>query len=882
MKKGWLSILLAFALLIPLSGQTAAEGQYWRFVDFRVIQHDDNSLTVDGIMEKPKAGEGITIKLSTGEYENVNGRREYAETVLSETKGILNAKGYFRVKTPPVDAAKLRDNKLTITAMDQDGQKTGYSEAFPVSLKANEPGLFSRTDNYAKYMDSSQLALSFEEGQKLGSNAVKLAKRLVAGDQASYFLDNDGKLWGWGEVPSIFDKAVYLSYATWRQPKPITAITNVAQVSVGGKSGALLTKQGEIWQWDYRSAGIALVRIGKFSGIKEIAVDYDGNGLILKQDGTVHSWTLSYGKTDENGHYKAPKVTVKAISTLTGITSIAISPNSLYGYATHLALQKNGAVWAWGDLSVIASARQKANTNENKQLEDGLGRYMFTSVVAQKPEQLKGFPPITQIAMIGSYPLLVSDEAEMWSYVSTKDSFIKKPGKVSHGVAAVFNNSSYVLGTDGAYYEWNEGNPVLFREPVAMLTGLRSIAQSVSAYSDSQHTLGVNAEGNLVAWGHNFSGQLGISATNPAPSAPYLISKVNNAVSVAGGKEHMLALGGDGTLYGWGSNASGQINGSNRDDILSPIVITKDQGIKKLAAGDGFSFYVDQKGKLYGWGDLKRFGLEDAKKPTAITLISEAIKDIAVYDYSAIALGASGKVYQLGGTAYMDDEILAYRGSFVRTVEQISDATAIGIGRAQGYAIRKDGTVWHWSNTIKDEAIQPKAIAGLKNIKLLSAATANNDYVIALDKNGDLWAWGDNTASQLGRQIKQSLTSPVKVTNEPYRLTETSLTSVGKKLNYRTISASRKGALLLTTNNEMLFFGYSSNSLLDKKLNHNVSFALPQENNFYFIIDGKLYVSGRDNAKGLLGNGTKSYFDTPQAVRTPTGAKLNAATESNG
>lgn len=882
MRSRWLSLLLAIALLAIFPGQAAAEGHYWRFMDFRVIQHDDDSLTVDGIVEKPKAGEELTIKLSTGDFEISNGQRTYIETVLSETEGILNAKGYFRVKTPPVDASKLQNNKLTITVIDQEGQKTGYSDTFPVALKASAPGLFSRTDNYAKYMDSSQLVLSIEEGLKLGSTAAKLAQRVVAGDQASYFLDNDGKLWGWGEVPGIFDKAAKLSYVTWRQPKTITAISNVVQVSAKGKSGALLTKQGEIWQWDYRSAGSGLVRIGKISGIKEIAVDSEGNGLILKQDGTVHSWTLTYGKSDANGNYKDPKITVKAVSSLTGITSIVISSNSLHGYATHLALQKNGAVWAWGDLSVIASARQTANTNKNKELEDGLGRYMFTRVVSQKPEQLKGFPPITQIAMKGSYPLLVSDEAEMWSYLSTEDTFIKKPGKVSHGVAAVFNSSEYVLGTDGQYYEWNEGNSTLLRQPVAMLAGLKSIAQSTAAYSNAEHSLGVNAEGSLVAWGHNFSGQLGVSAVDPAPSAPYLIPKVSNAVSVSGGKEHILALGSDGTLYGWGQNASGQINGSNREDILSPIVITKDQGIKKLAAGDGFSFYLDQKGKLYGWGDLKRFGLEDAKKPTAIALISEAIKDIAVYDYSAIALGVSGKVYQLGGTAYMDNETetLAYKGSFVRGIEQISDATAIAIGRAQGYAIRKDGTVWRWSNTIpKEEAIQPMAIAGLKNIKLLSAATANNDYLIALDKNGDLWAWGDNTANQLGRQIKQSLTTPVKVTNEPYRLTETSLTSVGKKLSYRAISASRKGALLLTTNNEMLFFGYSSNSLLDKKLHLNVSFALPQENNFYFVIDGKLYVSGRDNAKGLLGNGTKSYFDKPQTVLTAKGAKLNAAVE---
>ncbi|GEM_PF-6605581 len=865
MKKGLLSIVLTFVLLIVLPGQITAKEQKWRFTDFRAIQHDDFSLTVDGIMENPTAGEVITVRLSS------------SETLLSETKGFLNTKGYFRVKTPPVNTSMLSGNKISISVIDKEGQKTGSTQAFPVSLKANDPDLFSRRDEYAKYMDSSQLVLSLEESRKLGHNAVKLAKRLVAGDRASYFLDDHGKLWGWGQLLGIFDKTAKSFPVVWRLPKGITTVPNVAQVSVGGQSGALLTKQGEIWQWDYRSADTGLVRIGKFSGVKEIAINNEGNGLILKQDGTVHSWTLTYGKSGLDGKYPAPKITVKAMASLTGITSIVIAPYSMSGQSTHLALQKNGTVWAWGDLSVIASARQAGNTNENKALQDGLSRYLPDAVISGKPEQLKGFPPIIQIALYGGYPLLVSDDLELWSYLSTEDTFIKKPGKVSHGVAAVFQNSSYVLGTDGRYYEWNPGSQALVYEPVAMLDGFQSLSQGATAATDSKHSLAVNAEGNLVSWGYNSSGQLGISASPASPTEPYLISKVANAVSIASSEKHILALGSDGTVYGWGSNSNGQINGSARKENLSPVVITKAQGIKKLGAGNGFSLYLDQKGKLYGWGDLERLGLEPAATPTHIDSIAEAIQDIAVSESSVVVLGVSGQVYQLGAIVYLGDKAGDNRSNYVRSIAPITDATAIAMGRQQGYAARKDGTVWIWDTIISEKSAGAKQITGLKNIKLLAAGTANDDYLLALDKSGELWGWGDNTASQLGRHVKQTLTPPVNLTKEPFRLSEASWTSVKKKLEYRAISASSRGALLLTSNNEMLFFGYSSYSLLAKKLHLNVSFAEPQGSNYYFIIGGRLYVNGGDNTFGQIGNGTKSYFDQPQPIRTIDGAKLNAS-----
>ncbi|PZD93097.1 hypothetical protein DNH61_25300 [Paenibacillus sambharensis] len=856
MRKGWLSLLLAAVLLVIPVGQASVQGKGGRYINFRAIQHDDNTLTVDGVLGDPVVtGEEVTVELSTGEFTIVQGRKVYVDTKLSEIKGTVNKNGYFRLRTPPVKSEQLKDNRLSIEVKDKYGNKPARTYDLPIELKSDNPALFTRNDSYARSMDKTQLAVSTETARKMGEKAEKLAKRLATGNSVSFFLDSKGKLWGWGDVPGMFDKSVPDDlYVTWRQPKVISTIPDVIQIDATGMCGALLTKQGVIWQWNPLNIDRAPVRIGKMSGVREIAVDKFGDGLILKQDGTLYRWTVNSSVHKVNGEYPPPVITIKKIPGLSGITSIKISNPNLYR-PLYLALQNNGKVWAWGDLSNIGSSSR-----------------------VDKPQQLKEFPPIRQIATYSNYPLLVSNDAELWSYVSKEDRSGVEAALVEIGIAAVFNNSPYVLADNGNYHEWTEKSRRFSFEPVSIMTGMQAVVRGESGFSSPDHILAVNAEGHLVSWGNNHHGQLGVSAAVPVPSSPVMISKVSNAVSVTTSSKHVLALDRAGSIYGWGSNESKQIDSSGRVEVLSPTHIIMTQGVKKLAAGEGFSLYLDQKGTLYGWGNLKQFGIESAGAPKQITVIPENIKDISVFESNVAVLGVSGQVYLIDKvTNIAGSKTSDTKQSSVRIVGQISDATSIAMGSQYGYALRKDGTVSYWKKTAVGDPISAKQLNGLRNITTLAAARANGDYLLALDKGGDVWAWGDNTARQLGMKVKSKLTVPTNVTNEPTRITDSEYTSVGKKLKYRSITASRNGALLLTSSNEMLVMGFNSYALKAEKLYLNVAYAEAHDSNMYWIIGGKLYVKGSSNDSGQMGTGTKAFIHNPLPVTTSTGIKLKAA-----
>jgi len=85
------------------------------------------------------------------------------------------------------------------------------------------------------------------------------------------------------------------------------------------------------------------------------------------------------------------------------------------------------------------------------------------------------------------------------------------------------------------------------------------------------HTLAIRKDGTLWAWGSNASGQLGdgtgVNSTSPARGI-----YGSGWVSLAAGGEHSLAID-QGTLFSWGGNTRGQLGDGTYSDSNSPVVI---------------------------------------------------------------------------------------------------------------------------------------------------------------------------------------------------------------------------------------------------------------------------------------------------------------------
>lgn len=288
---------------------------------------------------------------------------------------------------------------------------------------------------------------------------------------------------------------------------------------------------------------------------------------------------------------------------------------------------------------------------------------------------------------------------------------------------------SLVLLSDGTVWAWGQdshgqvgysGAPPAFQyvPALAHLPGQRAVAIAAGF----QHSLAVAGSGNTVyTWGNNLQGQLGwdsmsiLNATHgPVPrqvwtgqnNAPPAFS---NAVAVAGGRSHSLALKVDGTVWAWGDNGLGQLSVDPQTVQMSfvPVQVTglKRVRVKAVAAGGCHSLALDLSGRVWAWGNNLNgeLGIGNTNKspvPVQVTGLRR-VKAIAAGESHSMALDSDDRVWAWGRNF---DGQLGNPGRYMTIVPTLSPVLAVGITRVKAIAagarhslaVKRDGTVWTW------------------------------------------------------------------------------------------------------------------------------------------------------------------------------------------
>lgn len=121
------------------------------------------------------------------------------------------------------------------------------------------------------------------------------------------------------------------------------------------------------------------------------------------------------------------------------------------------------------------------------------------------------------------------------------------------------------------------------------------------------HSVIVTDEGQVLTFGRNDKGQLGLGDTETRYT-PVVVEKLEgiNIVAASCGRSFTLFLDSDGIVYATGDNKMGQlgIDKPSVQQITTPqrIVFKEAKPIVKLACGAEFSMIVDADGRLYSFG----------------------------------------------------------------------------------------------------------------------------------------------------------------------------------------------------------------------------------------------------------------------------------------
>jgi hypothetical protein len=93
-------------------------------------------------------------------------------------------------------------------------------------------------------------------------------------------------------------------------------------------------------------------------------------------------------------------------------------------------------------------------------------------------------------------------------------------------------------------------------------------APSVAAGRD--HSLALRGDGTVWTWGGNSGGQLG-DGTAIDRFAPVQVAGLTDVTAIVGSGSHSLALRSDGTLWAWGTSSRGQLGDGTTARRLAPV-----------------------------------------------------------------------------------------------------------------------------------------------------------------------------------------------------------------------------------------------------------------------------------------------------------------------
>lgn len=461
----------------------------------------------------------------------------------------------------------------------------------------------------------------------------------------------------------------------------------------------------------------------------------------------------------------------------------------------------------------------------------------------------------------------------------------------SHSIALLNNTTVWAWGNNGS---GQVGDGTTIRKETAVrvkIDVLTPLVGVIAIAAGGNHSLAVKSDGTVWAWGLNSNGQLGQGGGNSFYASKVtddlgvdLIVDTSSGVSIAAGASHSLLLEGDGTLWAWGWNFEGQIGDGTKMNRYYPVLVKGGGGetdfsgsIAIDAGGSGstvgsFTVALQSDGTVWSWGhnQFAQLGIDRAG-----CCFYPSGSDYPVH----VVKGASS-----GDTEFLGDN-------------PANPVTAISAGQYHTQALKQDGTVWGWgSGTIGDgvagspKRLPVQVVRGtssgdttylgdqlLPSPNPVTATAAGASHSLALKNDGTVWAWGNNSWGQLGDGTNGFRTAPVQVK---------STDGLGLLINVIAIGAGNRHSIAVLNTGEVLAWGYNGTGQLGDNSTTNSSlpvYVLKSDltnlnigttgisvdggfgHSLALASNGDVWAWG-SNSRGQLGDGTNSQKITAVQV----------------
>lgn len=356
-----------------------------------------------------------------------------------------------------------------------------------------------------------------------------------------------------------------------------------------------------------------------------------------------------------------------------------------------LILAKDGTVWAMG---------------RNVDCELGLPNH---GAEVMTPIQIAIPAKITMVANSGMHMLALDENKNVWAWGSNakgelgsgttgSDSCIPQMVKSTDG-KGVLDNVKYIAA----------GSPI----EINAINGMGASIAIREIPGDP------NRATELLAWGSNYNGLLGVATTTPHSPLPIKVAGLPSNITQVSLAANVLAVTSDGAVYSWGRNHWGQLCLGTADNGTHIPQKTSFSNAKQVAAGGLFSLIVLNDGTLKSCGNNYRGQLgvgwesvlsaDQTKEIQTVQGISN-VDFAAAANYTSLAITKDGQLWGWGNNAWgqlgtgttsihnVPTRVLMRDGTPFSNVATVSiyGADNTGDWTTVVTAIRGDDSVWDW------------------------------------------------------------------------------------------------------------------------------------------------------------------------------------------
>jgi alpha-tubulin suppressor-like RCC1 family protein len=515
---------------------------------------------------------------------------------------------------------------------------------------------------------------------------------------------------------------------------------------------------------------------------------------------------------------------------------------------------------AWIDVAYLRSGRGLAFVNQNNQ--------PFFSGQASVVTLANTLTPV-QVGALSTWTTLFTNGNKGGSWMAA----IKNPGTLW-----TWGNNSW--GQLGLSNQVNYSSPI----QVGALSAWTQISGGL------YYTVALQSPGSLWAWGNNSFGQLGTSnQTNyfsPVQVGQSVAATWNNAA--VGPLGSTVAIQNNGTLWAWGRNETGQLGLSDTSNRSSPTQVGTSSTWTQVACGYRFTLAIQSPGTLWAWGSngngqLGQSNITNLSRPVQVGALSTWTQ-VSCGIFSSYAIQSNGSLWSWGfnSNGQLGVNTSTTNISSPVQVGALSTWTQISCGYSNALAIQSNGTLWAWGSgpalglnttTTYSSPVQVGALSIWTSISIGRNSVVNTDYALALQSNGTLWSWGNNSFGQLGTNTLtfSNMLSPVQI---------------GATSNW-TIIASQTNHVLAIQSGRLYSWGLNSWGQLG--LNTLTNYSSPVQvgalstwsriatcgNNFSVgILNTGILYSWGINTFGQLGTSNQTNYSSPVQVGSTAWTQL--------